>query len=217
MKIALIGASGFTGTRLLQEALQRGHSVTAIVRNPEKIRTTHPALDVVKSDVLDKSDLAARLQGHDIVISAYNAGWDNPNLYRDFLEGSNAIQQAVKDAGVPRLLVIGGAGSLEVEPGVQLVDTHGFPEAYKSGATAARDYLNILKEEQSIDWTFFSPAIEMHPGIDTGRTGQYRTGTDQPVFDAAGHSRLSAEDLAVAVLDETERPAFLRRRFTAAY
>ncbi len=151
------------------------------------------------------------------MLSAYNAGWNNPNLYHDFLAGSGAIQSAVKKAGVRRLLVVGGAGSLEVAPGVQLVDTPGFPAAYKPGASAARDYLDLLRQETGLDWTYLSPAILMHPGTSGTRTGQYRIGRDLPVFNAQGESRIGVEDLAVALLDEAERNQFIRQRFTVGY
>ncbi len=150
------------------------------------------------------------------MLSAYNAGWGNPDLYNDFLAGSRSIEQATAQAGVPRLLVIGGAGSLFVD-GQQLVDGAHFPAEYKAGATAARDYLSELRHNAQLDWTFFSPAMEMHPGIQTGRTGNYRLGTENPVFDADGRSVLSVQDLAVAVLDEVEKHGFSRQRFTAAY
>src|SRR5690606_26018494 len=127
MKIALIGASGFVGSAISKELLQRGHSVTAIVRNKEKI----PAMEnlaVVSANVLDENETVKALAGHDAVVSAYNAGWTNPNLYNDFLTGSKAIQSAVKKAGIKRLIVIGGAGSLFIAPGKQLVDTADFPQ-----------------------------------------------------------------------------------------
>ena len=143
-------------------------------------------------------------------------GWTNPNIYDDFIKGSEAIQKAVKEAGVKRYITIGGAGSLYIN-GKQLVDSEGFPEEIKPGATAARDYLNILKKETELDWTMFSPAINMHQGIKTGRTGKYRLGTDEPVFDKDGESILSVEDLSVAIVDEIENHKFSRQRFTAAY
>jgi putative NADH-flavin reductase len=216
MKIALIGATGFVGSNLLREALQRGHQVTAIVRDPSKLAEPQPNLTVVPGDVNDAAKLAQQLQGHDIVINSFNAGWANPNLYDDFLAGCRAIERATEQAGVPRLLAIGGAGSLYVGE-QQLVDTPQFPAEYKAGATAARDYLAELRQNQTLDWTFVSPAIEMHQGIDTGRTGQYRLGTENPVFNEQGRSILSGEDLAVAVLDEVEQHQFGRQRFTAAY
>lgn len=217
MKIALIGASGFVGSHILKEALDRGHQVTAIVRNPEKITEKHPNLQAKKGDVFNTDEIAKLVSGHDAVISSYNAGWQNPNLYDDFLKGSQAIQEGVKKSGVKRLIVVGGGGSLEIAPGVQLVDTPQFPAEWKSGALAARDYLNIIRKEDELDWTFFSPAIEMHHGIKDGRTGKYRLGTDQPVFDANGASRLSPEDLSIVLVDELDNKKFIRKRFTAAY
>jgi len=217
MNIALIGASGFVGSHLLKEALNRGHKVTAIVRDASKITTTHPNLTVKSGDVRDEDTVVGLVKGHDAVLSAYNAGWTNPDLYNEFLAGSQAVQNGARKAGVKRYLVIGGAGSLEVAPGVQLVDTPHFPAEYKAGATSARDYLNILKKEDTLDWTFFSPAILMHPGIKDGRTGKFRVGTDQPVFDAKGESRLSVEDLSMAVIDELENNMFVKKRFTAGY
>ncbi|WP_201987308.1 NAD(P)-dependent oxidoreductase [Hymenobacter rubidus] len=215
MNIALIGATGFVGSKLLHEALTRGHHVTAIVRDAAKLTEKNNLLTVVTGDATKPDQLASLLAGHDIVLSAYNAGWENPNLYNDFLAGSRDVQAATEKAGVPRLLVIGGAGSLEIN-GQQLVDGPDFPPHIKPGATAARDYFNELKGS-SLDWTFFSPAIEMHQGITTGRTGHYRLGTDSPVFNEEGRSILSGEDLAIAVLDEVEKHQFSRRRFTAAY
>ncbi|HEU4610388.1 MAG TPA: NAD(P)H-binding protein, partial [Chitinophagaceae bacterium] len=167
MKIAIIGATGFVGSALVKEALMRGHIVTAIARNPTTLETEQENLKKIEADVFDKAGMVAALHGNDVVISAYNPGWSNPDLYQDFIDGSKGVEEAVKQSGIRRLIVIGGAGSLYIAPGLQLVDTPEFPEAYKSGATAARDYLNILKEDTTLDWTFFSPAIEMHHGIDT--------------------------------------------------
>lgn len=214
-KVAVIGATGFVGSNLVREARSRGFEVTAIARNIDKI--TDEKVNKVSVDVNEVNELSAVLKGHDAVISAFNAGWGNPNIYEDFISGSKAIQEAVRQAGVERLIVVGGAGSLYAAENLQLIDTAEFPEEYKPGASAARDYLNILKEEKSLDWVFFSPAIEMHAGITTGRTGKYRLGKDYPVFDANHISRLSCEDLAVVLLDEVEKPRHHRERFTAAY
>ncbi|MBL0743569.1 NAD(P)-dependent oxidoreductase [Chryseolinea lacunae] len=217
MKIALIGATGFVGTKILKEALQRGHQVTAIARDISKIQTQHANLTAKAGNVRNEDEVAALVKGHDVVVSAYNPGWTNPEIYSEFLAGSQSIQRGVKKANVKRLLVVGGAGSLEIAPGLQLVDTPEFPAEYKAGAQGARDFLNILRKEDQLDWTFLSPAILMHPGITDGRTGKYRTGTDQPVFNAQGESRLSVEDLSVAIVDELENKNFIRQRFTAAY
>ncbi|SEO84346.1 NAD(P)-dependent oxidoreductase [Mucilaginibacter sp. OK283] len=214
MKLALIGATGFVGKAVLNEALQRGYEVTAIARNPQAAGINNDKLKTVTADIWDTDNLAAALKGHDAVVSAFNAGWTNPNLYNDFLKGSEAIQQAVKQSGVKRLLVVGGAGSLYVAPGLQLVDSPQFPAEWKAGATAARDYLNILKKEDELDWTFLSPAINLHPGE---RTGKFRTGTDEPLFNEKGQHEITVEDLAVAILNELENNEFVKRRFTVGY
>lgn len=214
MKVALIGA-GFVGTALINELSNRGHEVKVIVRSPEKVNVPQGNVSVVKGDVLS-DELSPLLKGSDVVVSAYNAGWTNPNFANDFLNGSSKIQEAVKQAGVKRLIVIGGAGSLYID-GKQLVESPDFPAEYKVGATAARDYHNILKEEKELDWTFFSPAIEMHHGTSGVRKGTYRKGLESPVFDENGRSILSVEDVAVAIADEVENPAHIKQRFTAAY
>jgi uncharacterized protein len=217
MKIAIIGSTGFVGPHLVKESLLKDHTVTAISRNAEKQSLKDEHLNYVSADVFNTDHLASILKGHDAVISAFNAGWQNPNLYNDFIAGSKSIQEAVKRAGVKRYIVIGGAGSLEIKPGLQLVDSPTFPNEWKAGATAARDYLNILKEEKELDWTFVSPAIEMHPGTSGKRSGIYRTAKDSPVFDQKGKSIIAVEDLAVAVLDELENNTFIKQRFTVAY
>jgi putative NADH-flavin reductase len=214
MKVVLIGASGFVGTQVLKELLDRGHKVTAITRNPEKIIIKNENLTVKGADVFDPANLAALIAGHEAVISAYNAGWTNPNYYDDFIKASEAVEQAVKNSGVKRFLVVGGAGSLEIAPGVQLVDTPEFPAEYKTAASAARDYLNTLRKNTELNWTFLSPAINLHPGE---RTGKFRLGTDQPVFDEHGKSEISAEDLAVAIVDEINNNNYIKRRFTVGY
>src|SRR4249920_2159297 len=149
MKLALIGATGFVGSALLNEALARGHAVTALARTPAKI-AARPGLTVVQADVLDPAQVADAVTGHDAVLSAYNPGWQEPKLYDVFLQGSKAIVDGVKRAGVKRLLVVGGAGSLFVAPGVQLVDTPEFPAEWKQGALAAREALNMIRNEPSL-------------------------------------------------------------------
>ena len=214
MKIALIGATGFVGSAVLNEALNRGYEITAIARDTSKITAKSGKVNLVTADVYDTEALAKIIKGHDAVVNTFNAGWTNPNLYNDFIKGSESIQKAVKQSGVKRLLVVGGAGSLEIAPGVQLVDTPEFPAQWKSGATAARDYLNTIKKETDLDWTFLSPAINLHPGA---RTGAFRLGTDQPVFDADHKSDISVEDMAIAIIDELEQKQFIRKRFTLGY
>src|SRR5437764_4241275 len=217
MKIALVGASGFVGTAILNEALQRGHEVIALARKPEHIKTEHPQLKKIKVDVLNQEDLARSVKNADAVVSAYNAGWTNPNLYEDFLKGAQAIQEGVKKSGVKRFLFVGGAGSLFIAPGKQLVDSPEFPAEWKPGALAARDYLNILKNDKELEWTFLSPAVEMHQGTSGNKKGQYRSGLENPVFDSNGRSVISVEDMAAAIVDELEQPRHIRKRFTVAY
>lgn len=212
MKIALIGASGYVGAKLLDEALRRGHQVTALVRRPEKL-PAHPALAARAADVYEAEALAAAVKGHDVVLSAFNPGWSEPDIQALHVRGSRAIVDAVKRAGVPRLVAIGGAGSLFVAPGVQLVDTPQFPAEWKEGALGARQALRDLQSEPSLDWTFVSPAALLEPGE---RTGKYRLGADELPMDGDKPARISVEDLAVAVLDEIERPQHPRRRFTVA-
>ncbi|QJD97620.1 NAD(P)-dependent oxidoreductase [Mucilaginibacter robiniae] len=213
MKVAIIGATGFVGKNVINEALNRDYTVTAIARHPEKLETEHAQLTKVAGDVFAVDALAQILKGHDVVISTFNPGWTDADLYNNFIKGSEAIQQAAKQAGVERLLVVGGAGSLFIN-GEQLVDSPQFPADWKTGATAARDYLNNLRQEQELNWTFLSPAIELYPGQ---RTGQFRIGTEEPVFDEAGKCAITAEDLAVALIDEVENKQFIKQRFTVGY
>ncbi len=213
MKIAIIGATGFVGTALLNEFTDRKHTVTAIARTPKDTsNATWIAADVYNADAL-----AEILKGHDVVVNAFNPGWTNPNIYDDSIRGSKTIQEAVKKAGVKRFITIGGAGSLFVAPGLQAIDTPDFPKEIYDGANAARDYLNIIKEEKDLDWAFFSPAFEMHAGTKTGRTGKYRLGLENPVFNDEQRSILSVEDLAVVIADEAETPKHHQVRFTAGY
>lgn len=223
MQVALIGATGFVGAALLQELLQRGHQVLALVRDPAQL-PARPGLRVVQADVLDARAVEmveAAVRGSDAVLSAYNAGWANPHIYDDFMRGSRAIVQGVQAAGVPRYLVVGGAGSLYAAPGVQIVDTPEFPAAIKPGASAARDMLTQLQGETALDWTLLSPAVGFHAGSAAqtmGRTGRYRTGQDHPLMQANGEpGDISAADLAVALVDSLEQGTHLRARFTVAH
>ena len=213
MKIALVGATGFVGTPLLTELLSRGHQVTVLARHPAKL-SAQAGLTVVQADALDAAQVAQAVAGHDAVVSAYNPGWTEPRIHDMFLEGTAAIVAGTKQAGVKRFLMVGGAGSLFVAPGVQLVDTPQFPAEYKQGALAAREALNQLKLETSLDWTFLSPPIILAPGV---RTGQYRSGLDNPLPGAGeAPAGISVEDMAVAIVDELEKPRHLQQRFTVA-
>jgi putative NADH-flavin reductase len=218
-KIALFGATGVIGQRILNEALSRGHQVTAIVRDASRSPEKRPNLEIKIGDVLISESVAAAIAGTDVVVSSYGPGKGDPQLVVTAAHALIAgVAAAGKKAAHPiRLIVVGGAGSLEIAPGVQLLDTPEFPAAWKPVASAARDALAVYRTEgmkAGIDWTYFSPAAMIQPGT---RTGKYRTATDQLVRDAKGESRISAEDYAVALLDEIETPRFSRRRFTAAY
>lgn len=202
MKVALIGATGQAGSSILRELSARGHDVTAIVRRPEKV----PSLDKVtarKGDVFDKAGLVALLRGHDAVISAVHFTDSDPQL----------LIEAVREAGVPRYLVVGGSGSLEVAPGVALVSTPDFPAAYKAEATRGGEFLDLLRKVRDIDWTFLSPSTLF---VEGPRTGKFRLGKDQLLATDKGSS-ISFDDYAIAMVDELEKPAHSRTRFTVGY
>ena len=203
MNIALIGASGQAGSRILAELAGRGHHVTAIARHPDRI-AKGPTITARHGDVVDGDGLAHLLAGHDAVVSAVHFTASDPDI----------LIATVKAAGVPRYLVVGGAGSLEVAPGVRLIDTPGFPTAYRAEAARGCDFLDRLRRETDLDWTFLSPSALFVPGE---RTGRFRLGTDALLVDGAGTSAISFEDYAVAVADELERPRHSRRRFTVGY
>lgn len=214
-KVAVIGATGFVGKQVVNELSNRGYVVNAIARDSSKVEAKDNVA-AISADVNNVEELAKVLEGNDAVINTFNAGWTNPNLYNDFLNGSKNIEKAVEESGVKRFITVGGAGSLFID-GNQLVDGPDFPADIKPGATAARDYLNEIKKNETLDWTFFSPAIEMHQGTAGVRKGTYRTALENPVFDADGRSILSVEDVAVALVDELEQNNFVKQRFTAAY
>jgi len=209
MKVAIIGASGFIGSAILNEALSRGHDITAIVRNPEKVTVSDPRLNVKKGDVIKEEELVSLLKGNEAVISAYSA-----NDSSTYVKAITAIINATKKAGITRLLAVSGAGSLEVKPGVQLLDTPEFPAEWKDGATATRDAFDVIKQVTDLDWSVLSPAMVIEPGP---RTGIFRLGKDQVLFNDKGESKISTADFAVALLDELERPAHIKQRFTLAY
>lgn len=212
MKIALIGATGYVGSALLEEALARGHQVTALVSRPEKL-AARPGLTAFKTDALDTTGLSAQLRGHEAVISAFS-GHAQAEIFNYYVRGIRSIIDATKAAGVPRLLVVGGAASLEVAPGVKLLDTPAFPAQWKDTAAGALEALNMLRAEEVLDWTFLSPSAHLEPGQ---RSGKFRLGTDQLLVDAEGNSRISLEDYAVAMIDELEQPTHSRKRFTVGY
>lgn len=201
-RIALIGASGNAGSRILKELSDRGHQVTAIARNPENIAAL-PGVTSVKGDVLDKDGLAALLKGHDAVVSSVHFSASDPNL----------LIEAVRTAGVKRYLVVGGAGSLEIAPGQRLVDQPNFPAEYKQEALGGAAFLDLLKTVGDLDWTFLSPSALFIPGE---RTGKFRLGEDQLLANENGSS-ISFEDYAIALVDEIETPKRVRKRFTVGY
>jgi putative NADH-flavin reductase len=203
MNIALIGATGNAGSRILAELVRRGHSVTAIARNIEKVPAEKGGTPK-RGDVSDAAGLAALLKGHDVAISAVHFSGSDPRT----------LIGAVKTAGVKRYLVVGGAGSLEVAPGTRLVDTPQFPAEYKQEASKGADFLDILRSEKELDWTFLSPSALFMPGE---RTAKFRLGGDSLLVDASGKSHVSMEDYAIAMVDEVEKPAHSRRRFTVGY
>ncbi len=202
-RVALIGASGHVGSRILKELVSRNHSVTAIARDPKAIEKREN-VTVKKGDVLNGQELAALLRGHDAVISAVRFTDSDPAVLVD----------AVRASAVKRYLVVGGAGSLEIAPGQRLMDQPAFPEAYKTEAFAGGEFLNLLRGTDDLDWTFLSPSALFVAGE---RTGKFRLGDDTLIVDEAGKSSVSFEDFAVALVDELEKPTHIRRRFTVGY
>jgi putative NADH-flavin reductase len=202
MKIAVVGASGRAGSEITREAAARGHQVLAIARNPQTIPAAEGVV-AVAGDASDPQALAALIAGNDAVISALH-----------FDVSAQTLLDALRTAGVPRLLVTGGAASLEVAPGTRLIDTPQFPEEWKAFAMGGITFLDALRQVDDIDWTFFSPAALIFEGP---RTGTYRAGGDQLVTDEAGESRISFADYAIAMVDELEAHKHARARFTAAY
>jgi uncharacterized protein len=203
MKIAIIGASGRAGSRILKEAVDRGHTVTGIARQPEKI-PSRTGVTAKAGDVSDPAKIASLLSGHDAVISAVRFAQT---------KFANVID-AVRRAGVKRLLVVGGASSLEVAPGVKLFDTPGFPEAARAEGGAGIAGLEEMRKERELDWVFVSPGAMLAPG---DRTGKYRLGRDQLLKDESGKSWISMEDFAIAMVDELENHKHSRMRFHVAY
>lgn len=211
LKIALFGATGMIGSRIAAEAARRGHQVTALARNPARVPEGVANLHAAQADLLDAASVAAAARGHDVVASAYAPPHDDAGVVT---KATRALVEGVRAAGLKHLVVVGGAGSLEVAPARQLVDTEGFPDAYKAVALAHRDALAYYRTVSDLDWTFFAPAALIAPGE---RTGTFRTGTDTLLADASGNSRISAEDYAVAFVDELEQGRFIRKIATVAY
>ena len=215
IKIALIGASGFIGSALLKESLERGHSVIAIVRHPDKIKIENKKLQVIRGNVMSSETVEKLVSGMDIVISAYNPGWTNPEIASDTTNAYKSIITGVRNAGIRRLLIVGGAGSLYISPGIKLVDTEAIPDSYKPAVHALAGVLyDLQKEDNGLDWIFFSPAGTIEPGI---KTGKFRLGKDNLIVDENGKSKISVEDYAVAMINEAENPQHHKERFTIGY
>lgn len=216
--VVLIGATGFVGNAILNELVLRGHKVTAIVRSIDKVKVENELIEYVVADATNPAALADVAKGKDAIISAYNPGWSNPRMYEETLENYPKILDGAKQSNVKRLLIVGGAGTLFVKPGLRLVDTGTLPEAWMPAVKSLGEfYLNTLMKEQDIDWVFLSPAANLgnlQPGT---RTGKYRVGKDNLLVDEKGDSFISVEDYAVAMVDELEQENHHKERFTAAY
>ena len=216
MKIVVFGATGNVGQRVVAEALRRGHEVTGVVRDPAAVQSPDKRVRLVKGDATNADDVAKVARGADAVVSAISPrpnarGMAAPSLS----ENSRALIKGLRDAGVKRVLYVGGASSLEVAPGKALADLPDFPEAYKAEAREGRDALAIWRKEAAgLEWTYLSPAAEIAPG---NRTGKYRTTDDKLLVDDKGKSFITFEDYAVAVLDELERAQHVGKRFGVAY
>lgn len=211
MKVVLYGATGMIGSRILKELLARGHAVTAVVRDPSKLQP-QDHLKVEKGDVTDADAMAKLAWGAEVIVSSFGPPQD-PAKMGQLLDATRALISGTRRAGSPRLIVVGGAGSLEVAPGLQIVDAPTFPEAYKPIALAHRDAFYELRK-CDLNWTYFSPAMMIQPGE---RTGKFRLGLDALVSDDKGNSSISAEDYAMALVDEVEQARHARQRFTIGY
>lgn len=215
MKVALIGATGFIGSQVLKELLARDHEVTAIARNTDKIEVKDEKIKAVSVDITNTEALTKVLRGNSMVVCSFNAGWNNPNLYDDYLEGYESIQTAVRAANIRRFFVVGNAGTLYIG-GTQLVDTNDFPKEMKDGARASRDLFDRLRRETYLDWVYLSPATEMNENIVSERTGRFRIGRDEPIM-KDGISSISVQDLAIVVADEVDNRKHSRQQFTVGY
>lgn len=215
MKIVVFGATGNIGQRIVREAIERGHQVTSVVRQPKKSQTTDARAMLVKGDVTNAASVAQLVVGNDAVINAISIEPGSTGSESCLTDAARALVAGMTLAAVKRLVVVGGAGSLEVKPGVAFMDTPQFPTASQSAAKAQRDALAVYQEEaKGLNWTVFSPAGEIGPGE---RTGKFRLGGDELITTSKGESKISYEDYAVALLDELEKPKHVRKRFTIAY
>ena len=213
--VLLIGATGFVGSAVLNELVSRGHKVTAVVRNIEKLAKSD-LVDAAKEDVANVDAIAKLAEGKDAIISAYNPGWTNPDIATLISENYPKILEAAKKSGVERLLIVGGAGTLFCAPGLRVVDSGAIPEEIMGGVRPLGDfYLNTLMNENDIDWVFFSPAGVLDQ--QGKKTGNYRLGKNDLIVDAEGNSHISVQDYADAMVNELEKPAHHKERFTIGY
>ena len=213
--VLLIGATGFVGSAVMNELVERGHKVTAVVRNVEKI-AKNDLVTAVKEDVANVEAIAKLAEGKDAIISAYNPGWTNPEIATLITENYPKILEAAKQSGVERLLIVGGAGTLFCAPGLRVVDSGVIPAEIMGGVRPLGDfYLNTLMNENNIDWIFFSPAGVFDQ--EGKKTGNYRLGKDDLIVDAEGNSHISVQDYADAMVNELEKPAHHKERFTIGY
>ncbi|MFJ4713003.1 NAD(P)-dependent oxidoreductase [Streptomyces sp. NPDC088785] len=211
LNIVLFGATGMVGSRIAAEAVVRGHRVTAVSRSGA---APVPGVTAVSANLTDLARVAEVTAGHDVVASAVAPPRDGGDPAAPFLNMNETLVAGVRRAGLGRLVVVGGAGSLEVAPGEALADQPGFPDAFLGEALAHRDVLAFLRTVDDLDWTYISPAAEIAPGE---RTGDFRIGGDRLMADADGNSRISAEDYAIAFVDEVERDGHARSRMSVAY
>lgn len=216
MKVVLYGATGTIGSRILKELLSRGHKVTAVVRDPSKLKE-QDNLTIEKGDMLNADSIAKLAWGAEVIVSSYGppsgAQGPDPTKANQLVDATRALIEGARRAGSPRVVMVGGAGSLEVSPGLQIVDAPTFPDAYKPVALAHRDAFYELRKAD-INWTYFSPAMMIQPGE---RTGKFRLGKDALISDAKGNSSISAEDYAIALVDEVEQGRHTKQRFTIGY
>lgn len=215
MRVALIGASGFVGSHLLTELINRNYHVVAIVRSADKVKEKNDKLKVIETDIFDTDKLAETLKGCDVVVSAYNPGWKNPNIAEETLKGYESILAAAKKSGIKRIQIVGGAGTLYIGPGKTVIEAGLIPDNILPGVKALAKVLKeYLLPDKSIDWVFFSPAGTIETGE---RTGKYRLGLDNLIKDKNGKSKISVEDYAKAMVDELEKPQHHYQRFTIGY
>ncbi|UOO81859.1 NAD(P)H-binding protein [Uruburuella testudinis] len=214
MNIAVIGATGYVGNAVVKELAARGHQVTAFARNTGKVSEA-ANVKAVAADV-NAADFAGKLAGFDAVVSAFNPGWNNPNIGADFAKGAAAITEAAKTAQVPYLLVVGGAGSLYVAPNLQLIDTPEFPQDIFDGANAARNLLTDLRDRRDVNWAFISPPAAFYEGSPSRPQGKYRSGKDEVLMNGEAPAGIHVDDLAKAIADDVEQKAHLHQRFTVA-